>query len=544
MNKKFLGISLVSVVTFLVMLPSVFAYLENNILFDWVRNLFSDPTAQPWVLKFFLFWLLFALIFVIGGKIDQLKTEKGGKGPVTTIAIVLALMGSIPIPNETIITIYNLYGGIFQLLLLLLPIFIAFKVIKKDPEMGMGSRLIYAFILLVLGILMMSGWFLEYLPDTFHQAVNDPLEIIGMVMFVLGIFQIFYAIQKNNQSKPQGGGGVGASLSRGFDNVMGGKDRWNDWRDRRGEKKDAKNAKKEQNEAKRLDDIEKLRAETESLGHFIGKNAADAGKRIETLKDGVEKLDNVVNSGMVEKMHPEINSVLVEPLYHECEGIIEDLQDNARKDSLRDKELIEIGNKLQSDINDEKERLVSTKEKISDEANQISELQKEINDGISKKSLSEADTKLKEAQQDKLHQEIIELNNHAKVVQEMEDAAASIMAKIKTVSIPVGVHKKQIERQIMPLLDENNKFSIPSYLNAIHKSISDAATKYKDRDTGLTGMEKGLFAKYVNGYKNAVIQLDKDYKNYMSLIEAMDKDIAETKELFDNFRKAFAASTK
>jgi len=366
MISKKLGVTVTSVFTFLILVPTVFAFLENNVVVNLFAQLFTNEGVSPWVLKFILFWLIFSIFYAVGSNVKQLRSEGGGKGPVITIAIVVALLASIGIPNDVVGSIYRLYSGIFIIILYLLPFGIVYFMIKKTKDMGFMPRIILAILLMFFGIMLTTGFLQQFLPDIISKILKDPVEIAGLVLIIFAILQVIYAFSSFNKGAGTGNGGGFSSMwnpVKGF----GGSDP--ETRRLRNEEKEAKRVAKEN---EREEKIKKDLLAAEELERAMKSLDLESKRLFDAIKKGRDILNNLPPE-RVNEMKSQIVTKVLDPMKNEIGllipkiktkkletekqgNILLNLKKNIKAKEKFDEELrSEIGNMLEQTENNMKE---------------------------------------------------------------------------------------------------------------------------------------------------------------------------------------------
>jgi len=558
MNKKMLGVSLTTVTMFLVMLPSVFALLENNIVVNYIRQIFTDGAVSPWIMKFAIFWLVFSIFYAVTRKAEFLQGANGGKGVPITIAIVLAALASVGMPSKVAKAIFNLYGGIFSAILLLLPfglmIYIFIKTEKKTPM----THLMLAISFFFLGAILTTQWFQAFIPALIYKALNDPLEIGGIILIILGIMEFFMIFRSYNANKEKYDSGTG-------DYGGGSGKSWWPFRSKTPQQLQEKEARREANKAieekkkrEKEAELEKERAQAEELGQFIGSVAADAGKRLETLKDGSEKLHKVTETPDVrlEQTLPEVDHNLVEPLINE----VKTMHDNfvkAKTANMRHKVIVQQMDKAAKNINleegkkikisnDEIEDYKKSKQEITDLVKTIKKLSAGTPENETEKKNVKKQLRIKKNQlkqivgvtryddwsngvkkklkdlQNKFEEQTAQKKKYEATIEE----AKQIQNLAKDKAIPDDKKAQDlIDNQILPRLDIDNQTSLAKILYKIKEKIN--ATVLEKHNPRAMGVFKGEVKQHIAQYDAVVRDLEANINSLKMDADNMLNNLAD-----------------
>lgn len=200
MNKKTLIIPL----TLIISIPAVFAAggFIPDVFSEGISELFgifSDFVMQ----KFLIFLLLFSAIYFVLYFMKNAPFAKGddggkkAKGPAIAISIAIAAIGTVMMPQNIVTLIFNLYSGIFSLILLIGPMAVLlWLTYKKDDggaEKGPFTHLIRFVLFGILFFFINSGiW--NFSDLSFIATTLDMLTLILFIMMIVEFFRSFKII--------------------------------------------------------------------------------------------------------------------------------------------------------------------------------------------------------------------------------------------------------------------------------------------------------------------------------------------------------------
>lgn len=531
MKKNIFSVFLASTLLSVVMIPSAFALLENNIVVRYISQIFTQGSMSPWVMKFAIFWLVFAIFYALTSKAEFLSTGKG-KGVPITISVVLALLASVGMPNAIAQTIFNLYGGLFSAILLLLPFVLMGVIFVKTKDKTPFTHLMMAISLFFLGAILTTQWFQQFIPELIFNALNDPLEIGGIILIILGIMEFVMMFRSWNKNKPDYSTGGSTSTSKGWSNPFK--------RNKTPEDiaaDEAKKIQKEQDKQKQLEAMEKERAEAEELGRFIGSVAADAGRRFETLKDGSVKLHKVLERPDIEKTLPEASTKLVVPLINEAKVMYEDIMKIKGADKNYTALLADIRNGASLALTDEESKLMLIEKTIEDESKLIKEKENWIKIEYPKVAKPKLDKEKKDAEE--IIKKAKKNIDEQKADKELSEASIidlrDILKQIEGKSAPDAEMLRKVDNVIEPQLNASMPNSIPFYLNKINEKITNLAKVSKNPRS--LGIYKGELEQVVANFDKGLAILEKSMAGLTLDIDNIAKDMITFRNLQHKLNK-------
>jgi uncharacterized membrane protein YgcG len=184
----------------------------------------SESTVAVVYFKFLLWVFVFAAMY------SALKKVMHNQNRVVSVAaFVISLSSVILIPNNIVITIFNLYGTIVAILLGLMPFLIIWFFTKKVmPDVDFKSKWIKGllFILAALIILFLSVSIAESGNGEFYKDLSRWMEIGAVVCFFVGIIMFLEGagsmVKGGSSSSSSSGGGSSSSPSGGSGSSGGG----------------------------------------------------------------------------------------------------------------------------------------------------------------------------------------------------------------------------------------------------------------------------------------------------------------------------------
>lgn len=183
--------------------PPVVLRLLEYIFID-VSGYFSNPDQMAFVIAKFILWIAaFSLVYYGLGKAGFEKA----RGVHITLSVIIALMGTLLIPNQVVATVWQTYSNIFGILLVLAPAIVTALLWKHLPEAEGPRRFIGGAVLVLLGYLYST---MSYaLVATGNQAwmtTGDWGLLAGTFAFVGGV-----VLLATGMFKGKVGGGLGIS---------------------------------------------------------------------------------------------------------------------------------------------------------------------------------------------------------------------------------------------------------------------------------------------------------------------------------------------
>ncbi|MFH1174111.1 MAG: hypothetical protein V1725_03205 [archaeon] len=105
----------------LLLLPDVHALIVPGIITNSLRSFFIT-IPEEWVFRFVLFIIVFALFYYSAYKVFQVQKEARNKSVAIIISIALALTSAILLPALWVMSIFQIYGGVIGIVLVLGPV--------------------------------------------------------------------------------------------------------------------------------------------------------------------------------------------------------------------------------------------------------------------------------------------------------------------------------------------------------------------------------------------------------------------------------------
>jgi hypothetical protein len=287
------------------MIPSVYA---RDSIFQMFTNLF-DGMPSPVIGKVILFFLVFFVFWLIANMIH--KGEGRERSIVAIIALLLAFISTIAIPNEIVTTIMQEYSFIVSFILMLLPIaiviglFVLMHIIHKAMGHSRATAIAGLFISL-LGLIittMVSNSLSGLTAIQNIEMLGWAVSIIDVIIIFLILYIGYFAIQifsgprdpDSPMLKPVGESPIAKGIGNMWKKTMG--------QEARAERRLNKLVNQEhkqtldalQNEVKELEDLAKLKRDLAILHVNLNPNNREFWSRLSTI-DTFRRFVNVIES--------------------------------------------------------------------------------------------------------------------------------------------------------------------------------------------------------------------------------------------------------
>ncbi|MFT4283003.1 MAG: hypothetical protein ACMXX6_01110 [Candidatus Woesearchaeota archaeon] len=286
---KKISLSLFSVLAFLPIVSANDGLPIPDFILELIRIVWSgDPSVV--YLRFVIFIGVFTIFYAILQKTIFGKGQTNRGGVSIALAIVLALIATITMPQTVVELIFNMYSGIFGLILLFGPVlYLLYFVYKEIPGDSRGGHLIRVLVLLIITALLTSRSLLNNFEFLREFGADQYIILIGSIIFILAIIELVRAFSGGGSDRFSG------STSAGYGNYDNASSKGtNPYQNR----KDSESLSKSLADAlnKNASDEEK---DDSSLAK-VEKDTSEETKKFEEYKNYVSEL-----SGIVENIGPE-----------------------------------------------------------------------------------------------------------------------------------------------------------------------------------------------------------------------------------------------
>lgn len=254
--KKNLKTIILSLLTGILLLPSVHADLIPPLVKDTLRNWFGGAIPEDYVVRTLLAILLFVIFYWAAGAVfkaghyDDTKINKFR----WMVALLVSIITVLFIPYSLLEVYKSIFALITPILATIGLILLARKVAKHHtPEGHIGAALIYAFVFAILG-------FVVAMADDFGiskyriTAGWSFLDIIQLLMVLVFIFMAMHIIKLFGRGPRGRIRDMGDNIRRGNEEAE---------RERSEEKKEEKEARKIEHEDKKEEAIERKEIKTD-----------------------------------------------------------------------------------------------------------------------------------------------------------------------------------------------------------------------------------------------------------------------------------------
>ena len=276
---------------FILALPVVSAQVIPlpSMLDSTIRGLFggvSDTVYLRLILFIGVFTIFYAVVNVLPfmQPKDGYSSKKTPKGISVTLALSLAAIATFTMDDTLVLAIFNVYSGLFGLILVFIPafllIFFSYTVLEGGTKAGHFIR----FLLLgVVSALLMSRELLSQITVLNNIGAVEYIEFGGFIIFIFAIIELVKAFGAKGHKDPEPSDKNSmAEFGRGMANLFGskGKDK--------NEKREEKQARIQQKEA---EDAQKLREVSKDIASLEINESNDMAR----VKQLVKMLDDVQN---------------------------------------------------------------------------------------------------------------------------------------------------------------------------------------------------------------------------------------------------------
>jgi hypothetical protein len=229
-----------------------------DILKQIIETIFSGNVETAYM-RLILFIGIFTIFYALLNGIGPFSKEATKRGGISvTLALVLSAIASFTMPEATVNLVFNLYSGLFGLILLLGPIlYLIYFVYKHVPGDSKGGHFIRFLILLLLAAILLSPTLINSIDLLKNVGADEYLAFAGLILFILAIIELVKTFGSGGSgdapSKPSEPWGSG--MSNWFSDRKKGIDNWTKKKGLEREQKQLEEEKKQEENIKRIGDL-------------------------------------------------------------------------------------------------------------------------------------------------------------------------------------------------------------------------------------------------------------------------------------------------
>lgn len=468
-----------------------------DILTNIIRTIFSGNVEIAYM-RLILFIGIFTIFYALLNGIGPFSKEATKRGGISvTLALVLAAIASFTMPENTVTLVFNLYSGLFGLILLLGPIlYLIYFVYKHVPGDSKGGHFIRFLILLLLAAILLSPSLINSIDLLQRVGADEYLAFAGLILFILAIIEL---------AKSFGSSGSGDAASKPSEPWGSGISNWFNKRkenlDNHIEKKRVESEKKQDEQVKKISE----------LGENISKLNVNETNDLKALNQLINALDEVQDKDSFVKHETRLQMMPA-------------LKEAARK-------LKEIAERLNKTIN---QKYVLEDESQRAAAKLLSELEKEYTTLINDKSIDD-DIKLELRR--RFGELITKLRNDGNQNISLKD----LNKKYRSLITELQTKIDQLIKTINNIEESSKKLNVPKYAidKNEYRNIMDSLKVLRDEILGVFNTIKSYHKSLT---PEELAKLEKEKNDLVREVDEaktkINEDLKEVNDLHEKGKKA------